>query len=173
MKSLGPVLPAWVTPPAGSLWLKFKFPQPLEQRSLTVTNRRQSVFLAHVYIFSVTYMWTQRNVSWLAIWYVLVCIGWAEKKSQVQNGYVLHSIGMYCYQNPQYGQIRTKHIHNHVNTRKYIPKYGQIRTQYIPIPPVLAGNPCAKRSINTYQNIPNTYQFVQIHTKIHTNTGYS
>ena len=60
-----------------------------------------------------------------------------------------------------------------LNTSKYIQKYGQIRTQYIPIPPVLAGNPCAKMVLNTYQNIPNTYQFVQIHTTIHTNTGPS
>ena len=70
--------------------------------------------------------------------------------------------------------IRANTCQTHIqpqNTSKYIPKYGQIRTQYIPIPPLLAGNPCAKMVLNTYQNIPNTYQFVQIHTKIHTNTG--
>jgi hypothetical protein len=113
-----------------------------------------------------------RGQPWFGHTYVLVCIHvyW----------YVLIGIDpiLACtctqqYRKPQYGQIRTKHIYNHVNTRKYIPQYGQICTQYIPIPPVLAPNLCAKRSINTYQNIPNTYQFVQIHTKIHTNTGYS
>ena len=56
-------------------------------------------------------------------------------------------------------------------TGQYIPKYVQIRTLYVPIPPVLAANPFVKPNINTYQNIPNTYQNGQIRTTKHTNTG--
>ena len=56
-------------------------------------------------------------------------------------------------------------------TGQYIPKYVQIRTQYVPIPPVLAANPCVKKVLNTYQNIPKHTKNIPKHTTKHTNTG--